>query len=105
MKHGAIAVLINYLKPPAGSRVIEEVAMGIVGKHVARTKAIANQGTWIFFLPERNAIVKLRECRIPVVEIRWIQSRDVSVGGVEIKQSRKVVPVCVENDLARRQIR
>src|SRR5215218_7682242 len=60
----AFSILINDIKPAAQARMLEKVMMRIIGKHVPRTKPIANQRSRIFFLAECDAIVKLRQARI-----------------------------------------
>ena len=74
VQYRALAVLVDYFKPAARFGIVEEIVMRVIGKYVARAETIANQGTWILFFPERDALVELGERGILIVEIGWIES-------------------------------
>src|SRR6185369_17237887 len=78
--------------------------MRVVSKDISRPEMIANQLRRMFLLTERDPVVETREVRVLVVEITRIQPRNVIMRRIEIKETRKVVPIGVEDQLPRRHV-
>src|SRR3989440_1567684 len=106
VKDTTIVFFMHHIEPTAARCVVKKRIMiaCVVAEDPARSELVANQRAGIFFIAQGDSLVELRQVSILVVQVGWIEARNVSVRRIVVEQPRKVVPVSVEDDLAGRYI-